>query len=456
MIRVTVSIFGALLLSFAISSKAEAPWMAGAAKTVITPEKHMWMAGYGGRKTPSDGKLTDLWAKALVLEDNSGNRGVVITLDLVGIDRGTAGHVTDRLKAEHQLDRESIMICTSHTHSGPVVGRNLGPLHYMNVDAEQQKLIEEYANVLVEKIVATVSKAITELAPARVQWGSGKSTFAVNRRENKPYAEVPEKRKRGELLGPVDHDVPVLSVRDGEGKIRAVLFGYACHATVLGLQQWCGDYPGYAQIELEKAHPDCIALFWAGCGGDQNPLPRRTVEYAQEYGAELAESVNEVLTAPMAELPASLELKYREIDLALAGLPGKETLTANVASTNRFEAARSRFLLRQMEAKGAIDGNYPYPISGWKIGGEIDFIALGGEVVVDYALRLKKERHEIKTWVAGYSNDVMAYIPSLRVLKEGGYEGGSSNVYYGLPGLWSEAVEESIVKAVHELSPLVD
>ena len=69
---------------------------------------------------------------------------------------------------------------------------------------------------------------------------------------------------------------------------------------------------------------------------------------------------------------------------------------------------------------------------------------------MDYALRLKRERRGPKTWVAAYSNDVMAYIPSLRVLKEGGYEGGGSNLYYGLPALWHETIEEVIVKAVHE------
>jgi hypothetical protein len=70
--------------------------------------------------------------------------------------------------------------------------------------------------------------------------------------------------------------------------------------------------------------------------------------------------------------------------------------------------------------------------------------------VVDYSLRLKKELSPDKTWVAGYSNDVMAYIPSLRVLKEGGYEGGGAMLYYGLPTVWSPRVEETIVAAVHE------
>jgi hypothetical protein len=78
------------------------------------------------------------------------------------------------------------------------------------------------------------------------------------------------------------------------------------------------------------------------------------------------------------------------------------------------------------------------------------WILLGGEVVVDYSLRLKRNLGSSRTWVSGYCNDVMAYIPSLRVLKEGGYEGATAMIYYGLPGSWSERVEEQIVGAVRK------
>ncbi len=427
-------------------------WLAGVGKAIITPSEPMWMAGYASRKTPADGKETDLWAKALVLDDQRGNRGVVITLDLVGIDRAFAQQVCERLKETHELERHQIAICTSHTHSGPVVGRNLVSLHYLVLDPSQQALIEAYATRLIDQIEAVVSRALESLEPSRVQWGSGRSTFAVNRRENKPYDSVPEWRAKGELKGPVDHDVPVLSVRRETGELRAVLFGYASHATTVALTQWSGDYPGYAQIELEKAHPGCTALFWAGCAGDQNPLPRRTVELAEAYGAELARAVNAVLTAPMDSLKPELSLSYQEIDLALQQLPDAKALGRAAQSTNRFEVARAKLLQKQLAQKGAIDGSYPYPIGLWQLGGAIDFVHLGGEVVVDYAVRIKRELRGEQTWVAACANDVMAYIPSLRVLREGGYEGGGSNVYYGLPGLWDEAIEETICAAVTRLA----
>ncbi|MEZ6079977.1 MAG: neutral/alkaline non-lysosomal ceramidase N-terminal domain-containing protein [Pirellulaceae bacterium] len=262
-----------LLMLTAAALGGDSTWKAGAAKAMITPEKLMWMAGYGSRTRPADGKLTELWAKALVLEDQDGNRGLVLTLDLVGIDRTLSQAVCNSLKEKYGLQREQIAICTSHTHSGPVVGHNLAPLHYRLIDASQQQLVDEWVAGFQKQVVAVVGEAISNLAPSWVSWGSGTTTLAVNRREN-PAATVPQWRTEGKLKGPSDYDVPVLAVRDANEKLTAVLFGYACHATTLSGYQWSGDYPGYAQIDLEKAHPGCVALFFAGCGADQNPLPQ--------------------------------------------------------------------------------------------------------------------------------------------------------------------------------------
>lgn len=430
------------------AASAAESWRAGAARVSITPEKYMWMSGYGGRDKPAEGKLTDLWAKALVLDDGQGHRAALITLDLVGIDRELSLAVCQRIEQDYQLKREQIAICTSHTHSGPVVGKNLGPLHYYRIMPEQQALVDEYAKVLAGKIVGVVGEAIRALAPAKLSWGNGRAEFAVNRRNN-PEPMVPELRAAGKLKGPIDHDVPVLAVHAADGQLRSVVFGYACHATVLPFFQWCGDYPGYAQIELEKSHPDCVAMFWAGCGADQNPLPRRQVELAQEYGRQLAKSVDAVLEGgTLAPITGALAMNYREVALPLDKLPTRDAIAEEAKSSNGFVVARAKMLLAQIDSGKPLSATYPYPIQRWQLGGEIDWVFLGGEVVVDYAIRLKSERRGTKTWVAGYANDVMAYIPSRRVLMEGGYEGGGSMVYYGLPAIWAPEVEQVLVEGV--------
>jgi hypothetical protein len=408
----------------------------------------MWMSGYSSRTKPAEGKLHDLWAKALVLEDAAGRRGVLVTMDLVGIPRDLSVAVCDELTKKYGLPREAIVLSVSHTHTGPVVRSNLIPMY--DLDETHRKWVADYARGLSSKMVAVVGAALKNVAPAQIAWGTGKVTFAVNRRAN-TEADVPRLRETGQLKGPVDHDVPVLSVRDEQGRVRAVVCGYACHATVLSFYQWSGDYPGFALLALEKAYPGAVALFWAGCGGDQNPLPRRTVSLAEKYGRQLAESVTAVLNAPMTPLHGRLSAAYAEVDLPFADLPTRDQLLNDAAGPNRYIAARAKLLLEQLQKGGSLRGTYPYPVQVWQLRPDLTWVALGGEVVVDYSLRLKRELGLGKTWVAGYANDVMAYIPSLRVLKEGGYEGGGAMVYYGLPTVWGPRVEELIVAAVHKL-----
>jgi hypothetical protein len=408
----------------------------------------MWMAGYASRDHVAEEKLTDLWAKALVLRDPQAQTVVLITLDLIGIDRPLSQSICQKLMQKHGLKREQIAINCSHTHTGPVVARNLRPMHYLQLSDEQKKMVDDYANYLEESVVKVVDDAFNSLIPSQISWGSGRATFATNRRNN-VEAKIPELRELGQLKGPNDHDVPVLAVRAPDGKLRAVAFGYACHSTVLSSFQWSGDYPGFAQIALEEKHPEAIALFWAGCGGDQNPLPRRTVELAKHYGQSLAASVEAVLAAPMTPIAGGLTASYQEIDLPLGALPTRDDLVRDTQSKDKYIAARATTLLEDVDAGRALPASYPYPISVWKLGPDVQWVFLGGEVVVDYAVRLKSELTGSKTWVAGYSHDVMAYIPSRRVLTEGGYEGGGAMVYYGLPSPWGPEVEERIVAEFH-------
>ena len=421
-------------------------WKAGVAKVSITPHELMWMSGYGARTKPAEGKLTDLWAKALALEDPTGRRAVLVTLDLVGIDRGLSVGVCRELQAKYGLPREAVILSVSHTHTGPVVGSNLSAMY--DLDAKQKGYVADYAKALHANVVKVAGAALGKLAPARLTRGTGKTTFAVNRRTNNE-GDVPKLRTAGALKGPVDHDVPVLAVRDPKGALRAVVFGYACHATVLSSYRWSGDYPGFAQMTLEKAHPGAVALFWAGCGGDQNPLPRRTVALAEEYGRRLAHAVDDVLGAPMTPITGRLGLSYAEIDLRFAELPTRERLVKDSLSKQKYVARRAKLLLESLKGKESLRGTYPYPVQAWQLGDGPTLLALGGEVVVDYTLRLKKELGPGKTWVMGYANDVMAYIPSLRVLKEGGYEGGGAMLYYGLPAVWGPRVEELVLAAAH-------
>jgi hypothetical protein len=427
-----------------IATEGRAGWQAGTARVAITPSQPMWMAGYAARTRPSEGAVGDLWAKALALQDQAGRRAVIVTLDLCGIDRELSDRIRGTLRVRQGLGRDRIVLACSHTHSGPVVGTNL--LTMYKLDDEQRRRIAEYTRSLEERVVKVAGEALDRLTAVDLRWGNGRCAFAVNRRNNKE-ADVPKLREHLALQGPNDHDVPVLCVARPGGGLVAVVFGYACHCTVLDFYQFCGDYAGFAQSELEKQFPGGQAMFVAGCGGDQNPIPRRKLDLAREYGIQLAATVERVLAAGMWPIKGNLEASYAEIELAFASLPTKAAIEEDTRSSNFYIASRARHLLHVIETKGHLEPSYPYPIEIWKFD-ELVWIFLGGEVVVDYSLRLKRNAGSSHTWVSAYCNDVMAYIPSLRVLKERGYEGETSMIYYGRPAIWSDAVEEAIIAAV--------
>lgn len=444
LVRMSLAVTLVLATMTPIHAQDAKTWRAGVAKTIITPKQYMWMSGYGARKKPAEGKVHDLWAKALVLEDADRRRCLLITLDLVGIDKQLADDVCADLAKTHRFTRDQVMLACSHTHCGPVVGKNLIAMY--NFDEKQHELVKSYTKELHGHLIELAGAALKDMKPAQLAWNNGYTTFATNRRTNKEK-EVPGMRELGKLNGPVDHDVPVLCVRDPDGKVRAVVFGYACHATVMDFYQWSGDYPGFAQLELEKRHPDATALFFAGCGADQNPLPRRKNELAEAYGKQLAEAVDQVIKAPMAAIVPQVSTTFKLIDLPFGELPTRERIVQDTMNKNAFIVSRAKMLLKEIEKTGSLKETYPYPIQAWQFGNDLTWIALGGEVTVEYSLRLKKEMG--KVWVAGYANDVMAYIPSLKVLKEGGYEGDTSMIYYGLPSAWGPRIEELIVGETH-------
>ena len=443
-------LFTVTLLLTVISSPAESlnEWRAGVAKAIITPKQPMWMAGYAGRTAPSEGTLHDLWAKALVLEDGSGQRAVLLSFDLSGMPKSMSDRVRDQLKEKFQLSRDQILMNFSHTHSGPVLRDYL--YHIYPLDDGEVEKIENYSDQLELIIIDLVEEALNSLEPAQLYTGAGVSRFQVNRRNNIEATLA----SRNDLSGPNDYAVPVIKVVGRSGEVKAIAFAYACHPTVLSENKWSGDYAGYTQSELESAFPGATALFFQGAGGDQNPLPRRTVTLAKQYGKELAAAVERVLHEEMTPLVSNLTLSYSEIDLPLNELLSKEDLSKMVNETTGHYRAWARMFFDRVDQGESIEDSYPYPIQAWKLGDQL-IISLGGEPVIDYAIRIK-EKYGPGTFVFGYSNDVMAYIPSARVLAEGGYEGATSQMAVGLPATWKPATEGIILKEIERLVSEID
>lgn len=437
-------------LTFADESPTEPSWKAGVSSVKITPEGPAWMAGYASRNKPSDGVEHDLFAKSLVIQDAAGETLVMVTLDLISVPGPLRAYIEGKLEQSHGLMPENLLMNCSHTHSGPEIRMTGTALN--GLDSERRTMAEAYVESLQTRILSSIDAAFIKLAPANISFQKARAGFAMNRRlpSDTGYKNSPNPEGR------VDHDVPLLRVENAEGAITAVVFGYACHNTTLGFYQMNGDYAGYAQHYLEEAHPGTVAMFMMGCGGDQNPYPRRTLELAKQHGRTLATAVEAGLQTPKRAITGSLKMAFATAELEYAEAPTKDELLEQAQSTNKYDRKYAERLLKELEA-GTLITSYPAPVQVVRFGDAVLFVALPGETVVDYSLRIKRENRNQggpDVWVAGYSNDVFAYIPSLRILLEGGYEAGGAMRYMTTvvqPGAFAPNVEDLLMGRVNEL-----
>ena len=453
-IRSSVACSLTFLLTTSVMAQEDALWEAGVATEVVTPDVPMWMAGYASRDKPSEGTTHDLFVKALALKSADGTRMVFVTSDLISVPRPIRDTLEKQLADRFQLPPQALMINCSHTHCGPEIRTTRWSLDGLPPD--RLKLATDYVDSLQQTLLKLVGDALADLSPAKISYCRARCGFAMNRRTPSAtgFRNFPNPD------GPVDHDVPVLRIDTPEGRLRAVMFGYACHNTTLGFNKFCGDYAGFAQQYLEKAHPGVTALFVLGCGGDQNPYPRRTLELAEQHGRSLANAVEAALETNAGSLPAKIMSTYDMATVEYQSPPSREALQRRTKSTDKYDRLHAERLLKQLDSEGSLRQRYDCPVQVIRFGDDLTLVALPGETVVDYSLRLKSELSAVDgsgpaIWVAGYSNDVFAYVPSRRVLLEGGYEAGGAMRYMTTVlqhGPFTPTVEERIVSKVHELN----
>lgn len=440
----------------AAENDSKPEWRGAATSVVITPDEPMWMSGYAARTKPSEGKVHDLYAKLLILEDTRGQKVVIITTDLIGITRALRDPIAARLESDFNIPSAALLMNASHTHCGPELREDKATRRGLGGDRGAEA--RQYTKMLVEKLLKAIEATLPRLEPVELKYASARAGFAMNRRLptpkgviNSPYPE-----------GPVDQRVPVLIVERPDRSLMAALFGYACHNTTLSFYQFCGDYAGYAQEYLEDAHPGMVALFMMGCGGDQNPYPRRSLDLAKQHGRALSNAVEVALSVKQPrEIHGPLGVAMEAVELEFATPPSREELLERRETGNKYEQSHAVRLLDQLEERGGIQTSYAFPLQVIQFGNDLTLAAICGETVVDYSLRLQQE---LKTstgnssdqkpvvWVAGYSNHVFGYLPSLRVLKEGGYEGNRAMIYTSYPGPFADSVEQRVVSKIHELT----
>ncbi|MCC6417595.1 MAG: neutral/alkaline non-lysosomal ceramidase N-terminal domain-containing protein [Gemmataceae bacterium] len=422
----------------AADGKQPGTYVIGVAKIDITPAYPVRLSGFGFRRTESEGVTQKIYARALALNTEGGEPAVLVTVDNLGLPWGMVQAVGRRLAKKGGLKPERLAITATHTHTAPMLTGVAPTLFGQPIPKEHQQHIDRYTADLTDNLEKVARAALADRRPARLSWGIGKATFAMNR------------RKKG---GPVDHDLPLLVVRDPKGRVRAVHVTYACHCVTLSNNKISGDWAGYAAELIEDDHPGAVALVSIGCGADANPTSGVTgdkADIARAQGASIAREVRRLVQGFLAPVAGDVAVRWRKLELPLDTPPTRAEWEKRAKRTDAI-GYHARVQLARLDRGEKLRSKIDYPIQVWTLGESVALAFLPGEVVVDYALALKKELDRLRLCVCAYANDDPCYIPSERVLKEGGYEGAGAMVYYDVPVRFAPGLEKKIINAVKEL-----
>ena len=460
--RVVGGALALLLVATAVHAEPPAGWKAGAAAVRITPDKPLVLLGFPERAGPFTSVGTDIWAKALALEDADGHRAVIVTADLVALQSHyTTNAVAARLTKLTGLPRERFLFNASHTHSAPVVSldpRRAANIAHPAMSEADAKQTAAYSRSLQDKLVGVAMEAVKKLEPATLSHGHGEVDFPTNRRTPTPNGISMKPNPNGLT----NRTVPVLRVEGADGKLRAILFGCACHCVALGasINVLHGDYAGVAQSALQNRHDGAVALFMAGCGADANPEPWGSVAAAEAHGKALADEVDEVLAGPTMRLVSGpLGTRYSEVKLPLTPL-SREQLKPYTKLPN-FQARQASHMLEVLDRGGALPTEYAAPLAVWRVGNGLTLAALPGEPVAEYVPLLRKAlggTDAANLWISGYNNDCFGYLPTAKVIREGGHEAiGVTSWAWGNDvdrqvGFFAPGVQDVVVNAVTELA----
>jgi putative membrane-bound dehydrogenase-like protein len=437
----------ALLLAVVIAScapvfAADAGYHVGVARVDITPEYPIRLSGFGFRRSESEGVTQKIWAKALAIAgpDDPHGPAVLVTVDNLGIPDYMTREVASRLQKSANLEAARLSITATHTHTAPMLQGVCPTLFGGPIPADQQQRIDRYTRELTDKLEAVALAALKGMEPGTLEFGTGSVGFAINRR-------TPG--------GPVDHDLPVLAARDVNGTLIAIYTSYACHCVTLSNNKISGDWAGYAEALIEANHLGAIALISIGCAGDSNPESNPVgdrADIAQRQGRQVADEVDRLLKQGLARLTEPITTKLSRIDLPFDQPPTLEQFR-ETAKRDDYNGYHARVQLARLERGEKLQMAVSYPIQTWTFGNQLAMVFLPGEVVVDYSLRLKRDFDRSRLWLNAYSNDAPCYIPSERILKEGGYEGGGAMIFYDRPTRLAPGVEQEIVDEVHRQLP---
>jgi len=431
------------------------PLNVGTARANITPYVGILLTGFGNRREGTEGIHDDLYARAVVLDDGN-TRAAIVSCDLLGLGVRSIAAIRERAREMCGIAPEHMMIAATHTHSGPVMGL----LRMRTQDPEWVSIVEK-------KVSGAIGEANSKLTEGVFGVGIGSAQIGINRRERTPEGGI----KLGKNPdGPIDTDVGVVRIDSPIGHPLAAIIHHPCHPVVLGGSNnlVSADFPGAATAFVEGAEPGITALFINGCAGNINSLPvGGTFEDARRLGTILGAEAVKTYERIECDSEVRIRCATEHVELPLQELPPVEQMEALIenrekelgpqASAADLQTDRlisyARDVIKERES-GNINTRRTIEMQALAIGNAV-FVATPGETFVEIAHAIKSASPFARTFVTGYTNGVIGYIPTAKAFDEGGYEVTSSfQFYYGTYFL-APGAERAVVEAGTRLAKRV-
>lgn len=436
------------------------------AKAVITPERPVFMHGFGARTKKSEGELDPLYMRTALLLAN--RPLLIVTIDALGSDRSFILGVKDALRRRFGLEHEEVLINFSHTHHSVFLtgidkatrrgGYSMGQDRWPEIEdeldyAEDEAYYLRIRDMLLDMVDGCYGRAMEgTLSIARAT-----SEFAVSRRRPRPDGSVDWAPY---WEGDINKDLHVLKLEDTLGVVRGVLYAYGCHTTGMGADNYkfSNDFAAAATALVEEAYPESVGMFLQGCAGELKPRPLAVDDdFAgadeagiREVGAVLGREVVGVLQGGgFRTIECRLKAEQRDPLLYTEQTPVSfyEAIAGDPAR-NAFYRNSAKRTIRAIH-DGNIKDRLPFYICVWELDDRTRIVAMEGEVSTEYAMQIKRlfNRENEEMIVLGYTNGVYSYVPTRKMLGEGGYE-AENNYFFGLRGPYVPEIEDIIVGQV--------
>jgi hypothetical protein len=417
----------------------------GTAKVDITPDKPMPLAGFAHRHGDFEGINHPLHLKVWFFQQTEASgqqrKALLVQADLIMWRTERMAAIYRHLEDRWGLPASSVILNASHTHSGPVLNDMQNPTS------------SDYVQMIEAKLFAGIDEACLKLEPVILERGAGDCRIGINRRKivNGEMSMAPNPE------GPIDQEVSVIRFRSKlTNETKGVLFHYTCHPTTTDNKFISSEFPGVAMEHVEKAiGGGAIASYVQGCCGDIRPALIKDDAFFRgddsdvlRLGKQLSDVVLHVLGMPMEELsPGLISSSSAEVMLPFEHVPSDEQLQAGSLEQGLI-GDWSRKLLENPNRKCP---GLPLNMNLVTITDNLAFLAMNGEMSVEYGLFLKKLYPWRGVLPLGYSNGIIAYVPTAAQLAEGGYEAKESVWYIGLPSPFAAEIEDLIREAAIRL-----